>query len=156
MSILSRIIHAICTDLYAKVESVVDKVAVVTSDVAAVAEEVASKLPDAVIPQVAADVADKVADDAQALKERVEARAPKYGPMLEEILDASQEQLIEEGGEKLDWRHSIVDTMKLVNVDSSFSNRKQLAGEFGIADYKGSAEDNIKLRDYFLEWLRAQ
>lgn len=164
MSILSKIIHQICTDLYSKVESVVDKVAVVTSDVAAVAEEVAAKLPDLTLPQVAAEAADKVADDAQALKERVATRTPKYGPMLEEILDAAQEQLIDEGGEKFDWHHSVEDTIKLVNtfspaerqIDPSFSGRRQLAAEFGISDYKGTESDNIKLRDCFLEWLRSQ
>src|SRR3954469_13578802 len=32
-------------------------------------------------------------------------------------------------GQKLDWRHSIVDLMKLLNLDSSLSARKELAQE---------------------------
>ena len=34
--------------------------------------------------------------------------------------------------EKLDWKHSIVDLMKLVGLDSSFSARKQLAAELAL------------------------
>ena len=37
------------------------------------------------------------------------------------------------GAEGLNWRSSIVDLMKLVGIDSSFENRKALAGELGNA-----------------------
>lgn len=47
--------------------------------------------------------------------------------------------------EKLNWRTSIVDLMKLVCIDPSFENRKELAEELGMADYKGTAEQNIAL-----------
>ena len=50
-----------------------------------------------------------------------------------------------EGSDKLNWRTSIVDLMKLIGVDSSYENRKALAGELGRDDYSGSAEDNIWL-----------
>lgn len=50
-----------------------------------------------------------------------------------------------EGSERLNWRTSIVDLMKLIGVDSSYDNRKELAQELGRADYSGSAEDNIWL-----------
>ena len=49
------------------------------------------------------------------------------------------------GADKLNWRTSIVDLMKLLNLDSSYGNRKELAGEVGIDGYSGSAEDNIAL-----------
>ncbi|QQN74855.1 DUF3597 domain-containing protein [Croceicoccus sp. YJ47] len=49
------------------------------------------------------------------------------------------------GADKLNWRTSIVDLMKLVGVDSSYDNRKELAQELGRSDYSGSAEDNIWL-----------
>jgi len=49
------------------------------------------------------------------------------------------------GADKLNWRTSIVDLMKLINVDSSYQNRKELAQELGNADYSGSAEVNILL-----------
>jgi len=48
--------------------------------------------------------------------------------------------------EKLDWRKSIVDLMKLVGIDSSLSARKQLAAELHYSgDEKDSATINIWL-----------
>lgn len=49
------------------------------------------------------------------------------------------------GADKLNWKTSIVDLMKLLNLDSSYANRKELAEEVGIEGYSGSAEDNIAL-----------
>ena len=49
------------------------------------------------------------------------------------------------GSDKLNWQTSIVDLMKLLNLDSSYANRKELAGEVGIAGYEGTAEQNIAL-----------
>ena len=49
------------------------------------------------------------------------------------------------GADRLNWRTSIVDLMKLIGVDSSYENRKALAQELGREDYEGSAEDNIWL-----------
>jgi len=42
----------------------------------------------------------------------------------------------------LDWRHSIVDLMKLVGIDSSLANRKALAQELG---YTGDMNDSAKM-----------
>ena len=50
-----------------------------------------------------------------------------------------------EGSDKLNWRTSIVDLLKLLSIDPSYENRKQLAGELGRSDYEGTAEDNIWL-----------
>ena len=49
------------------------------------------------------------------------------------------------GADKLNWRTSIVDLFKLVGLDPSYENRKELAQELGRTDYEGSAEDNIWL-----------
>jgi hypothetical protein len=56
-------------------------------------------------------------------------------------------QLVQsKGNPKLDWRHSIVDLMKLLDLDPSLQNREQLAGELGYTGAKtGSAEMNIWL-----------
>ena len=49
-------------------------------------------------------------------------------------------------GKDLNWRTSIVDLMKLVGIDSSLDNRKELARELGYTgDLDGSAEMNIWL-----------
>lgn len=51
--------------------------------------------------------------------------------------------------ENLEWRKSIVDLMKLYDMDSSYGNRKELALELGYSqeriDKDGSAEMNMWL-----------
>ena len=44
--------------------------------------------------------------------------------------------------QKLNWRTSIVDLMKLVGLDSSLQNRKELAQELG---YKGDTSDSAAM-----------
>jgi Domain of unknown function (DUF3597) len=56
-------------------------------------------------------------------------------------------------GEELNWRTSIVDLMKLLDIDSSYANRKELAEELGNTDYSGSAEDNILLHKQVMQAL---
>ncbi|CAN5246281.1 hypothetical protein BH20VER2_BH20VER2_18840 [soil metagenome] len=51
--------------------------------------------------------------------------------------------------EKLDWKKSIVDLMKLVGMDSSLSARKELATELG---YTGDQSDSAKMN----MWLHKQ
>jgi hypothetical protein len=49
-------------------------------------------------------------------------------------------------GANLNWRTSIVDLMKLLGIDSSLSNREELAKELGYTGaLGGSAEMNIWL-----------
>lgn len=49
-------------------------------------------------------------------------------------------------GKDLNWRTSIVDLMKLLDIDSSLANRKELAQELGYTGpLDGSAEMNIWL-----------
>ena len=52
-------------------------------------------------------------------------------------------------GQKLDWRHSIVDLMKLLGLDSSLSARKELAQEL---HYTGDANDSASMNI----WLHKQ
>lgn len=47
--------------------------------------------------------------------------------------------------DRLNWRTSIVDLMKLIGVDSDYDSRKALAQELGRTDYSGTAEDNVWL-----------
>jgi hypothetical protein len=52
----------------------------------------------------------------------------------------------EKGNPDLNWRTSIVDLMKLLDLDSSLANRKELATELGYSgERNGSAEMNIWL-----------
>lgn len=60
------------------------------------------------------------------------------------------------GADDLNWRTSIVDLMKLVGIDPSFANRKELAEELGMTDYEGTAEQNINLHHAVLNMLAAE
>ncbi|MBL8656974.1 MAG: DUF3597 domain-containing protein [Altererythrobacter sp.] len=57
------------------------------------------------------------------------------------------------GADRLNWRTSIVDLMKLINVESDYASRKALAAELGREDYSGSAEDNIWLHKRVMQEL---
>jgi len=58
--------------------------------------------------------------------------------------------------DKFNWRTSIVDLMKMVGLDPSFANRKELAGELGMENYSGTAEENINLHHAVLNLLAAE
>jgi Domain of unknown function (DUF3597) len=64
---------------------------------------------------------------------------------VEAVLDA----LDEKNPQELDWRHSIVDLMKLLNLDSSHAARIELAKEL---HYSGNTADSYAMNI----WLHAQ
>ena len=59
------------------------------------------------------------------------------------------DKLAKEAGQKLDWRTSIVDLMKLLKLDSGPAVRKTLAKELG---YTGDTKDSAKMN----VWLHQQ
>ena len=62
--------------------------------------------------------------------------------------------LAETNKEKLNWKTSIVDLMKLVGMDSSLANRKELAAELGFTgDTNDSATLNIWLHKEVMKKL---
>jgi hypothetical protein len=59
---------------------------------------------------------------------------------------AIMDNLAAQSSERLDWRRSIVDLMKLLNLDSSLTARKELAQELNYSgDMNDSASMNIWL-----------
>jgi hypothetical protein len=59
-------------------------------------------------------------------------------------------------GEKLEWRTSIVDLMKALDVDSSLAARKDLARELGYSgDMNDSASMNVWLHKQVMSKLAA-
>ena len=84
-------------------------------------------------------------------KAPAQSAAPQSKPIsevdVEERLDAMP------GADKLNWRTSIVDLMKLIGLDASYEERKELAQELGRSDYEGSADDNIWLHKQVMEEL---
>ena len=80
------------------------------------------------------------------------AAAPAATVDVAPILD----QAVKAKGEKLEWRTSIVDLMKALDIDSSFSARKELAKELGYTgDTNDSASMNIWLHKQVMSKLAA-
>lgn len=76
--------------------------------------------------------------------------APAAPVDIASILDAA----VKKSGQKLDWKHSIVDLMKALGMDASLSERKELAQELGYAGDAGdSAKMNIFLHKALLKKL---
>jgi hypothetical protein len=77
-------------------------------------------------------------------------------PMAAVDVEAVLTVMAQDSGQTLDWRHSIVDLMKLLSLDSSFAARKELAGELGYTGDTGdSAAMNIWLHKAVMEKLAA-
>jgi hypothetical protein len=71
-------------------------------------------------------------------------------------VDAVLTTLAKNQSQKLNWRTSIVDLMKLVGIDSSLENRKALAQELGYTgDPNDSATMNIWLHKRVMKELAA-
>ncbi|MGV1956662.1 DUF3597 domain-containing protein [Agrobacterium sp. 22-214-1] len=78
------------------------------------------------------------------------APAPTGNVDVASILDAA----VKQNGQKLDWKHSIVDLLKALNLESSLSARKELAGELGYTgDTSDSATMNIWLHKAVIKKL---
>ena len=79
--------------------------------------------------------------------------APAPPPQVVDVT-AVLDDLAANAGQKLDWRHSIVDLMKLVGMESSLSERKELADELGYTgDKSDSASMNIWLHKQVIKKL---
>ena len=78
--------------------------------------------------------------------------APAQSVDVAPILDKA----VKAKGEKLEWRTSIVDLMKALDIDSSLSARKELAHELGYTgDTNDSATMNIWLHKQVMSKLAA-
>ena len=93
---------------------------------------------------VASTVASSVTSTATAAPSTTS--APAAAPLSQVDVEAVLTALAQKNKEKLDWRRSIVDLMKLLNLDSSLTARKQLAQELHYTgDMNDSASMNIWL-----------
>ena len=74
--------------------------------------------------------------------------APAAAPAAAQVVDVENvlEQMAQAKGGGGNWRTSIVDLLKLLDLDSSLDARKELAEELGVnAGAHGSAEQNPAL-----------
>jgi hypothetical protein len=82
------------------------------------------------------------------------APAPAAPPLQAVDVGAILDGLAAKNSEKLDWKRSIVDLMKLVGMDSSLSARKELATDLHYTgDQSDSASMNIWLHKEVLKKL---
>jgi hypothetical protein len=82
---------------------------------------------------------------------------PQAQPQAQQQVDVEQvltQIATDKGNPDLNWRTSIVDLMKLLDLDSSLANRKELATELGYTGEKnGSAEMNMWLQKAVMKEL---
>jgi hypothetical protein len=77
------------------------------------------------------------------------AAPPAQAPMEEVDVEAILSAKAAHQGQQLNWRTSIVDLLKLLDIDSSLQARKELAQEL---DYKGDTGDSASMNI----WLHRQ
>jgi hypothetical protein len=76
--------------------------------------------------------------------------APEAGAQMSNVdVGLTLDNLAKQKKEKLDWKHSIVDLMKLLDLDSSLAARKELATEL---NYRGDMSDSARMNI----WLHKQ
>lgn len=81
--------------------------------------------------------------------------APTTAGANQNVDVASQlDAAVKNSGQKLDWKHSIVDLMKALGMDASLAERKELAHELGYTgEADGSAAMNTWLHKALLKKL---
>jgi len=84
------------------------------------------------------------------------AEPPAVAPLTDIDVAAVLDGLASNSDQDLNWRTSIVDMMKLLDIDSSLDHRKALAGELNYTgDTDDSASMNIWLHSQVLQQLAA-
>lgn len=77
-------------------------------------------------------------------------------PLSAVDVEAVMDKAVTESGQQLNWRTSIVDTMKALGIDSSLEHRKELAKELNYTgDMNDSAAMNIWLHKKVMTELAA-
>ncbi len=110
------------------------------------------------VAPAATPAATKVAAAPSAAPAPAPSAAPAAAPAPQATVDVAAVLggLAAKSGQKLDWRKSIVDLLKLLDIDSSLANRKALAAELGYTgDTNDSATMNIWLHKAVMKELAA-
>ena len=110
----------------------------------------------AAVESTAASTAPAAASASSALESTATASAAAAAPtpISRADVEAIIAKIEADRGLKYNWRQSIVDLMKLLDLDSSLSARKELAQELGYkGTLDGSAEMNVWLHKQVMEKL---
>jgi hypothetical protein len=73
------------------------------------------------------------------------AMVPPTTPMAMVDVVSKMDKMAKDSGQKLDWKVSIVDLLKLLHVDSSLAARKELAVELGCPPEKMKESKNMNI-----------
>ncbi|MCJ8053658.1 DUF3597 domain-containing protein [Shinella curvata] len=103
------------------------------------------------VKPVTADVSATSTTSKESVATPAENKAAGAAPVdVAAIMDAA----VKKNGQKLDWRRSIVDMMKALDLDSSLAARKELADELGYTgDKSDSATMNVWLHKALMKAL---
>lgn len=110
------------------------------------------KIIEAIVAKISA-IIHGVADTVHKVEENIKERIAEHFDIPPAELAARLEHLAANDPQKLNWRTSIVDFLKLLELDSSLATRKQMAAELGNDDYDGRADDNVWLHGEVFEAL---
>ena len=117
--------------------------------------EIVSKLFGKAKPDQPPPAAEATPDPAAA-QAAAPAAAAAPPPLADVDVAAVMDQFVSESGQTLNWRTSIVDTLKALGVDRSLDHRKQLAQELKYSgDTNDSASMNIWLHTQVMHALAA-
>lgn len=82
---------------------------------------------------------------------------PQPAPQPVDVEAVLTDMAAEQGEQNLNWRTSIVDLLKVLNIEPSLDNRKELAREMGYTgELNGSAEMNIWLHKRVMQNLAGE
>ena len=149
MSILYDIMHHVFGEDYPLVRSIIN-------DVRGINDEVVARVEKRVLAAAKQieEKAEELEENADPIEERFEERLHEFeAHVTVEILDARASQRELQEKTSYDWRHSPVDLLKLVNIDSSFSNRQALARFFRMPEYSGTEAQGEELLKRIKKWL---
>lgn len=115
--------------------------------------DIVSNISGKAKPDQPPPAAEPVPDPANAASADVANNPPSLAQVdAESVMD----QLIQESGQSLNWRTSIVDLMKALGIDRSLAHRKQLAQELSYqGDISDSASMNVWLHVKLMKALAA-
>ncbi|CAN7531221.1 DUF3597 domain-containing protein [Rhizobium sp. LjRoot254] len=116
-----------------------------TASTTGIAPDVATQADNPVMADVAAAGVQPVSKPAPIEMAQNPATRPTEVDVAEQLDRAMRDR-----GEKLDWRHSIVDLMKALGMDASLQERKELAKEL---NYQGDMGDSAKMNMYLHKTL---
>ncbi len=110
-----------------------------------------------IFPNAKAEEAGRAASAPSYIPDRTAAAVPAAAAPMEEVdVEALLNDMASKNPQKLNWKTSIVDLMKLLDLDSSIGERKALAKELGYTgDTADSAAMNIWLHRQVMNKLAA-